>query len=98
MKSKELDAVFDALIVIESIASGSTTANSLPNLARIAKQALIDFNNSPESRGGSILGPPPLLAYERIMEMWRDCGWASNDGNALKFARLIEQDVSKQFK
>lgn len=35
-----LETARDALIVIESIASGSTTANSLPNLARIAGDAL----------------------------------------------------------
>lgn len=39
MKTK-LEAAQDSLIVIESIASGSTTANSLPNLARIAREAL----------------------------------------------------------
>lgn len=33
-------AVWNSLVLIESIASGSTTANSLPNVARIARSAI----------------------------------------------------------
>lgn len=41
-----LEFARDTLIVIESIASGSTTANSLPNLARIAREGLTAIENS----------------------------------------------------
>jgi hypothetical protein len=40
------------------------------------------------NRGGTTAGPAPMDA-DVILKLWRDCGNACNDGNALKFARKV---------
>lgn len=37
----------------------------------------------------AILQPPAPMDGDLILKLWRDCGHAVNDGNAIKFARAV---------
>lgn len=50
------------------------------------------YRNGMWNRGCTTDGPAPMEA-DQILKLWRDCGHACNDGNALKFARKVIECV-----